>query len=107
MGKMADRYLSAERIAKQMDLVATLPEEAEQMRQGLAVLFLTQVEFLLSLPDDANSGARYRRAEVLGRMALKFAPELRDSMHQLLPTLAPKRRAEPTTPPAGAGNGPK
>lgn len=107
VGKMAERYLSAERIAKQMGVVATLPEQAEQVRQGLGVLFLTQAEFLLSLPDDANSGARYRQAEALGRMALKFAPELRGSVHQLLPTLAPKRRPKPTSPPAGAGNGPK
>ena len=107
VGKMAERYVSAERIAKQMGLVATLPEQAEQMRQGLAVLFLTQAEFLLSLPDDANSRARYRQAEALGRMALKFAPELRDTVHQLLPTLAPKRPPEPTSPSAGAGNGPK
>jgi len=105
--KMAARYVSAERIAKQMGVVATLPEEVDRLKTRLAQVCVNEAQFLCALPKDAGAAARMQRAKQLRDMAVELLPQLQPEIDRMLPEFAPKRRAAPTSPPAGAGNGPK
>ena len=101
------RYLSAERIGKQMGLVATLPAELALLKTRLAQVCVNEAQYLLSLPKDDGAAVRFRLAKRLRDMAVELAPRLQARIDQVLPEVAPKRGLGPTTPPAGAGNGPK
>ncbi|MFH1732942.1 MAG: Mov34/MPN/PAD-1 family protein [Planctomycetota bacterium] len=76
VGKMAERYLSAERIARQMDLVATLPEELDLLKTRLAQVCVNEAQYLLSQPKDDGAAARFELARRLRDMAVEFAPRL-------------------------------
>ncbi len=104
------KYLAADRIIRQMGIVATLPDEVQKLKAGLqlernqlATLCETEAQFLLALPPDAGTAARTQRARQLREMAVRLAPHLRPEIDRRLPEFAPPRRPGPTTPPAGAG----